>query len=158
MLQRSGDGQMFLDEKHFRSFLVISRKGLRSSALSLRKRLRQTAPCSGSSKRRKMDSTDWTGGNPAIKAALLGWLSNIFWQQRSRLKEYPDIPALGRLIASSKKTQWMEACFNEITQLGEVSGSSFRVYARRLPRQLGREGSCLALPIVIDQDNVEIGL
>ncbi|KAG0575094.1 hypothetical protein KC19_VG317800 [Ceratodon purpureus] len=99
---------------------------------------------------------DWAWGNPALKSAFMGWMSCVFLRQDPRQDDYPELPAIGRLLASAKKDFWNEDCYKEMILLGKVSGLSFKEYASKLPRQSGRPGSCLALPIVIDTDDVEV--
>lgn len=54
-----------------------------------------------SPKKKQKTKFDWTSGDPAVKAALLGWLACIHWRQDPRVQTLPDTPALGRLLASA---------------------------------------------------------
>ena len=109
------------------------------------------ADFSSSKKKRKMDF-DWTCGNPAIKAALLGWLACIHWRQDSRLPTLPDTPALGRLIASAKNDLWTDQCYQEILTLGTITGITFAKYSQSLHRRVGPVGSSIVLPIILEEE------
>lgn len=37
-------------------------------------------------------------------------------------------------------------------QVGKVAGFAFKDYERRLPRQIGKEGCCLAILIALDSE------
>ena len=106
-------------------------------------------------KKRKID---WSGGNPAVKSDLLNWMSYIFLRQDPRFDMFPELPALGRLIASAKKDLWSEECYQEILLLGKVSGLKFKDYTRKLlPRHIGREGCSLANIPMESDDGAEVG-
>ena len=102
--------------------------------------------------RKRKAQADWSGGNHTVKSALLGWMANVFWIQGPRTRNFPETPALGRLIASAQKDLWSDDCYCEMTLLGEVAGLPFSEYARKLPRHTPVEGCCLALPIILEQE------
>ena len=99
---------------------------------------------------------DWTGGNPAIKAALYGWLACIHWRQDTNVKQFPDTPALGNLFASANQNRWTDQCYQEILSLGNISGITFAQYTQGLPQRVGRAGCCRALPITFEEDELKV--
>ena len=104
--------------------------------------------------KKRRSQVDWAGGNPAIKGALLGWLASIYDQHDPRTQDFPNTPALGQLIASARKNLWSEQCYQEILLLGKAANLPFAQFASKLPR-VDRAGCCLALPIVIEEEDLE---
>ncbi|KAG0596215.1 hypothetical protein M758_UG233600 [Ceratodon purpureus] len=79
---------------------------------------------------------EWSGSDPAVKGAVLGWMAIIPWRWNPRRAGFPATPALSALISDASNTWWTNDCYEEVRLLGEASGFTFESYVQGLHEHL----------------------
>ena len=84
------------------------------------------------------------------KSTLIGWLSVIHGVRERKNLVFPDVPALGRFLAKSNEGEWEMECYDEVEELGELSGLPYLKYASMVcASEDSEDSSCASLSTAI---------